>query len=162
MASTSSPDDATPHLLAEAGALGDSARDGAAAAGRAMDELGNALARWFGPYGTHALLTRALAQARRDHPVLGMVGLGAPHAPALVGVADAAQAHGTAAVVDGLATLSSATVALLGRMIGEDLAQQLVERHMEGRAPVAPPRAPEPPPAVGPSPPDVPAGGGGA
>ena len=120
------------------------ARDPIATAERASADLGNALARWFGPYGTHALLTRALARTRPDHPVLADVRVRGPLAPVLDGLADAVPAHGPAAVTAGVVAVLGATVDLLGRMIGEDMALHLVERSMEGSIPPDPNPSPAP------------------
>ena len=114
------------------------ARDPVAAADRVSADLADALARWFGPYGYHALLTRALAEARAEHPVLESVRIRTPLLPGLDGLADAAQTHGAAAVADGVVGLLAAVIDLLGRMIGEDMALPLVERSMEAPVPKVP------------------------
>lgn len=146
---------AARRLIADARTFGDLARDAVATAACVVEDLAHALARWFGPYGTHALLTRALTQARRDHPVLAAVRLGAPLAPVLDGVDDAARAHGAAAVTEGVTALLAAAIGLLGRMTGEDMALHLVERRMEDLTSAAP--DPDRPTTT-----DVPTAGGAA
>ena len=102
------------------------------AADRAGRALAAELARWFGSYGYHALLTRALTQARAEHPALRAVHVGAPTAPYLDGLADAATAHGTDAIVAGVEAVLAALIDLLGRLIGEDLAVTFIDRTMLG------------------------------
>ena len=115
-------------LVAREAAAGDSPPDPVATVERAVRRLCDALVEWFGPHGTHALLTRALACARADHPALAAVRVGAPAKPAVEGLAESADAHGvlpaTAAAID----LLAAVVELLRRLIGDDLATTLVER----------------------------------
>ena len=105
--------------------------DPVAVAQKASMVFADGLSRWFGPYGYHALLTRALAQARTEHPVLVSVHIRAPLAPVLEDLNEAAQVHGAAALSDGVVGLLAALLGLLGRLIGEDMALQLIERSME-------------------------------
>ena len=108
-----------------------------AAAEQAARQLGDALTRWFGPYGYHALLTRALVEARSEHPVLGAVVVRSPLEPFLDGLADGARAHGNAAMIDGVTTVLTTVMELLGRLIGEDMALHLVEQSLSAVAPDA-------------------------
>lgn len=122
-------------LLAEALATSDASegqsRDPVAAASRVLARLGDALARWFGPYGYFAVLSRALAQARVDHPALAEVVVRGPASAVLEGLPEAAHAHGAHATLEGITNVLAGVVDLLGRVIGEDLAPQLVERSMD-------------------------------
>ena len=86
------------------------------------------LSRWFGPYGYHALITRAVAQARSGHPALAAVRAGPPEAPYLDGLAEAAGTHGAPATLAGLAAVLATLIELLGRLIGADLAVTFVDR----------------------------------
>jgi hypothetical protein len=118
-------------LLASAGPAppaASGAPDPLAAPAQVGRELAAELSRWIGPYGYHALLTRALASARATHPVLGAVRVAAPPGPSLDGLADAASAHGAAAVVEGYKAVLGALIDLLGRLIGEDLAVAFIDR----------------------------------
>ena len=101
-----------------------------AAAERASAEMADALARWFGPYGYHALITRALADARATHPALDGVHVRGPQVPVLDGLSEVAAQYGVDAMTDGVATVLSALIGLLGRVIGEEMALMLVERSM--------------------------------
>jgi hypothetical protein len=91
-------------------------------------QLASTLSRWFGPYGYHALLSRALAVALPTHPALGAVRVHSPTDPILVGLAEAATIHGTEATLEGVTTVLAAIAELLGRLIGDDLAMNLMEQ----------------------------------
>ena len=93
-------------------------------------QLASTLSRWFGPYGYHALLSRALADAVRSHPSLAPVRVQGPTDPVLVRLADAAAANGIDATMGGVTTVLATIVELLGRLIGEDLAMNLMEQVM--------------------------------
>ena len=125
-------------LLASAGPAPPTAReapDPLAASVQLGRQLAAELSRWFGPFGYHALLTRALADARVDHPVLRGVHVGAPPAPELDGLADAARAHGAGAAVAGVEAVLASLIDLLGRLIGDDLAVTLIDRTILAMAP---------------------------
>lgn len=98
-----------------------------AAAHTAGERLYRELARWLGATGCHALLTRALADARVEHPALAEIRVEHRSAPTLEGVADSVRAHGAAAVAAGLESLLVTLLELLGRLIGDDMAARLVE-----------------------------------
>jgi hypothetical protein len=100
--------------------------------------LATTLSRWFGPYGYHALLARALADALLTHPVLGSVRVQSPADPTLVGLADAATAHGIDATIEAVTAVLATTVDLLARLIGEELAMNLVEQAMPDVLPGGP------------------------
>ncbi|GJG85519.1 hypothetical protein tb265_07000 [Gemmatimonadetes bacterium T265] len=104
---------------------------GAVAPARVLDTMGETLARWFGPYGYHALLTRALVQARAAHPALAAVRVRAPLTPVLDGLPDAAHAHGGPAVTAGVAAVIAGVADLLGRVIGDDMTRHLLEPPMD-------------------------------
>lgn len=86
------------------------------------------LTRWLGPSGSHALLTRALAQAQAEHPFLKEIHIGRRSEPGLDGVTGIVQAHGATAVAAGLEAVLEKLLGLLGRLIGDDMAGQLVEQ----------------------------------
>ncbi len=124
-----------PHASGTSGAR---APDPVAAAERVLADLADTLAPWFGVYGYRALLTRSLVLAQAEHPVLASVRVRAPTAVVLDGLAEAAEAHGPEVLVDGVAALVAAVTALLGRVIGDDMALNLVEGSMGGPVPTAP------------------------
>ena len=100
-----------------------------AAAERVLQRMHEHLARWFGPDGIHALLTRALAEARETHPALAHVQI-APervlHLKGLTpGVTNAVDAAETSAA---LVALITSTIAVLTRLIGEDMVARLLHQ----------------------------------
>jgi hypothetical protein len=97
-------------------------------AATACDKLYRELSQWVGPDGCHALFTRALAQARTDHPALEQIHLHARSDPYIDGVAEAIMAHGDPATADGLEAMLVHLIELLGRLIGDDMATKLIER----------------------------------
>ena len=107
------------------------------AAERVVLHLATELSRWFGPYGFHALLTRAVAEARAEHPALRHVRVGEPTAPTLHGLAAASGTHGADETVEGVEAALAALVDLLGRLIGEDLAVTFIDRTIVAVAPDA-------------------------
>ncbi|HXL85722.1 MAG TPA: hypothetical protein VN927_00845, partial [Gemmatimonadaceae bacterium] len=100
----------------------------ARAAAAACDQLYRELSRWVGTDGCHALFTRALAQARTEHPALGLIQLRARSEPYIDGVAEAIMAHGDPATAEALESLLVHLVELLGRLIGDDMVMKLIER----------------------------------
>lgn len=122
------PSDDAPKSLARrlveeqiAGASGNEA----AAMSLLVERVFLGLARWFGPYGAMALVTRAITRVRPEHPLLANVLVHATIAPYVTG-----WPIGTAAEVQ--ATLEAATAVLaslhesLTRLIGDDLAETLL------------------------------------
>ena len=111
---------------------------------RALADVADTLGRWFGPYGYHALLTRALVSTRVAHPALASLRVRAPLEPVLDGLAEAARLSGAPAAVDGLVALVATVVDLLGRMVGADMAYQLLARGLD-RPNTTAPDQPAPP-----------------
>ena len=116
----------------------DSQRDGRAAgdavAGAAGDACGHAykaLSRWVGSDGCHALFTRALAQARADHPALEHIRLRARGEPYVEGIGEATMEYGDAVGAGALEAMLAGLVELLGRLIGDDMAIKLIELSLE-------------------------------
>jgi hypothetical protein len=100
------------------------------AAASACDHLYLELSRWVGVDGCHALFTRALAQARTDHPALAQIQLHPRSEPYIDGLAAAIMAHGDAATAEGLESVLVRLVELLGRLIGDDMATKLIGRSL--------------------------------
>lgn len=144
----------TAHRLVARKAVADaSAPDAGAAAERALRRLAGELTGWFGPLGAHALIKRALAHARADHPSLASVTLGTPSALNIEGVAEGARVHGDASAA-GTVELLAWIIELLGRLIGDELAAVLVDagaRHDAGQPAPKPlvPRAESGAPDIG-------------
>ena len=93
------------------------------------------LSRWVGIEGSNALVARALARARADHPALSNVRYTSQSAVCLDGLAESARLHGAGAATDGVVAILTALIDLLGRLIGEDLAMRLVEQSVPAVTP---------------------------
>lgn len=103
--------------------------DGRARAVAAVcNDLYRGLSRWVGPDGSHALFTRALAQARNDSATLGQVQLRPGADPYIDGVAESILSHGDAMVADALESMLGQLIELLERLIGGDMATKLIEQ----------------------------------
>lgn len=100
----------------------------------ACERLCLELTRWVGADGRDALFTRALSQARTEHLALASIHLHSGSDPCLEGVAESLQAHGVAAAAEGLESMLMTLIELLGRLIGSDMAQRLVEMCFPNRA----------------------------
>ena len=103
----------------------------AAAAEQGCARLRAVLTRWIGSEGYRALVNRALAQARAEHPAIA--GLQCQGGDVEV-VAVAVGVHSAAEVREGLLALVARLIDLLSRLIGEDMATRLVEQAWAGGA----------------------------
>ena len=88
------------------------------------------LTRTAWPKWVRALLTRALAQAQAEHPLLKEIRVGRG---GLDGVTAAVQAHGAPAVAAALEAVLETLLDLLGRLIGDDMVARLVEQSAPDR-----------------------------
>jgi len=100
----------------------------ARAAATACDDLYQALSRWVGSDGCHALFTRALAETRTEYPALAKIQLRARSEPSIDGVPETIMAHGDAATAEALESILVHLIQMLGRLIGDDMATKLIER----------------------------------
>jgi hypothetical protein len=115
------------------------AREVASAGERLIDRVTEGLSRSFGPYGALALVSRALARAQGNHPMLATVTVmartavspaGAPDRSGSVGgLAASARAAGGPATLHGLTAWLTELADLLGGLIGDDLAATLLEQN---------------------------------
>lgn len=86
-----------------------------------------------------ALLTRALAKARDGHAALEHIQVRGPEEPPFFdGLEDAALAHGAGAVIAGIEATLAALIDLLARLIGEDMAVDIVSQVTTHPADAAP------------------------
>src|SRR5580704_5982434 len=108
-------------------------------ADRVCRRVSDELSRWVGNDGCRALFARALAsaQAGGGHPALEMVRISVGSAYCLDGLADSATRHGVPAATDGAAAVLAALIELLGHLIGDDMALNLLEQSAQARAPTA-------------------------
>ena len=110
-------------------AVGDSTtpEDVAAAATRMCTELRAGLSRWVGAMGYRALIDRALLLARAEHPALGSLSCHGGDQPLTTA---AVRAHSAAEVTAGIVALVVTLIDLLSRVVGEEMAVQLVNQAM--------------------------------
>ena len=117
-------------LIDSRGAEPGDADSEARAAAAACNSLYRGLSRWVGPDGCHALFTGALAEARTDHPALLQIQLRARSDPYVDGVAETIMAHGEAATGAGFESVLVRLIALLGRLVGDEMAMKLLEQSL--------------------------------
>jgi hypothetical protein len=115
----------------------DDAAAAAAAAHDACDRVCRELSRWVGTGGSDALIGRALAEARAQHPVLAEVHIDNQSNVSLKGVAESIKVHNGADVARGLESFLESLIGLLGRLIGYDLAATFVDRSALNDSPEA-------------------------
>ena len=99
----------------------------AAAATRTCTQLQAGLARWVGTEGYRALIDRALLLARAEHPALGSLSCHGGDQPLTTA---AVRAHSAAEVTAGIVALVVTLIDLLSRIVGEEMAVQLVNQAM--------------------------------
>jgi signal transduction histidine kinase len=92
------------------------------------------LTRRLGPIGSRALLARALSHAEEAHPLLRTIRIGRRLVPSLDGAAEAIGDYGAPAVTAAFEHTLETLLALLGRLIGEDMAARLVAQPREMQA----------------------------
>jgi hypothetical protein len=102
-------------------------RSAAQAAAAACDHLYWDLSRWVGLDGCQALFTRALTQARADHPVLEQIRLSTKSDRHLDGVSETIKTHGDGATAESVESVLVALIELLTRLIGNEMVTRLVE-----------------------------------
>lgn len=93
---------------------------------RLMERVYLGLSRWFGPYGAHALVTRAITREKGEHEVLANVVVSASATPHLTGWSDATNAVDAATTAEAAIAVLSSLHATLIRLIGDDLAETLL------------------------------------
>ncbi len=97
-------------------------------AAAAAEDLYRLLAGWIGSDGCHALFARARAEAEVNHPSLGALQIHARAQPYVTGVVDSVGKYGDAATADAIQSMIAGTIEILGRLIGVDMATNLIER----------------------------------
>jgi hypothetical protein len=109
---------------AENGAAGATAHAYQIASERACRELSRSL----GAAGFNALLTRSLALAEADYPLLKGVRVGRSGETMLGGLDDLVAQNGAPNVDAALECMLATMLGLLGRLIGDDMVPRLLER----------------------------------
>lgn len=85
------------------------------------------LTRWVGADGARGLFVRALAEVQPKHPILSGITVDMPAAGAMEGIPESIRTHGDTPVAAALDSLLVALLALLARLIGDDMVVKLVE-----------------------------------
>jgi len=93
----------------------------------AVDRICRGLARSLGAQGFDALLNRALRQTEIEHPLLEGIRVGRGDEPVLLGLDNLVAQHGDEKVNAALESILRTILALLGRLIGEDMVPRLLE-----------------------------------
>ncbi len=119
------------HLIDREGASGETPEARAAAVYSACERVYHELSRWVGTHGSLVLFTRALAEARSEHPMLATLSVRTRSEPVLDGVPESIQTHGAAATADALESLLVTLIGLLGRLIGDDMVMRLLDRSVQ-------------------------------
>lgn len=104
------------------------------------------LTRWFGPFGAAALMSRALARAQVEHPVLAPAAVLSDKSPCVTGLIDGVQPGEARLLSEGVIVLLATLTDLIGRLIGDDLALRLLDQ--SAAAPMAGESANTPPDAA--------------
>lgn len=99
-----------------------------AGAARLCTRVADGLTRSFGPFGSVALLARALARAQTDHPALHGVAYDSVQLPIIAGLEASAERHGAQAVADGTIAMVARLTDAIGRLVGDDIAAALLEQ----------------------------------
>lgn len=92
--------------------------------------VGDGLARWIGRDGYRALFRRAREEELPTHPALAGLDCDGMDDER---ISAAVAAHGADAVSAAVLALVTALIVLLGRVVGEEMAIQLVEQAAAGR-----------------------------
>lgn len=103
-----------------------------AAGERVLERLNEQLLRWFGKDGVDALLVRALVRTQREHRVLVGVQRRSPASLRLTGIVtragQSAQAPSSDEVAEAIIALVATILALIGRLVGDDMTRHLVRQ----------------------------------
>ena len=127
-AGASSPRALARRLIARAALEPNGMESEAYAARAACEAAARRLSRSLGSSGFVAMLTRALAQADVEHPLLKELRVAPRSEPILLEISGLITLHGAPAVAAALEATLEGMFGLLGRLIGEDMVVQLVDR----------------------------------
>ena len=115
--------------LSQASPAGDTPIDHGARVAGFCARLSLGLSPWIGTEGYGALLRRGLAEARPSHPLLTSLRCDGTDAQE---IAELIAVHGAAEVTAAIEGLLESVIDVLGRIIGPELATQLVAQAVEG------------------------------
>ena len=86
------------------------------------------VSKWTGVDGCHALLTRAVALAKARNPtLLRTARVGARSRRWLEGIGDGTSTNGASAAVEGVESILTELIELLGRLVGEQIAINMLQ-----------------------------------
>jgi hypothetical protein len=92
---------------------------------RMCTELRVGLTRWVGAMGYRALIDQALLLARAEHPALGSLSCHGGDEPVTTA---AVRVHSAAEMTAGMVVLVATLIGLLSRIVGEEMAVELVNQ----------------------------------
>jgi hypothetical protein len=101
-----------------------------AEAERILAQLQTGLTRWVGSGGYRILVDRALALVRPEHPALGKISCNGSDREE---IAAAVRVHGAAELTNGIVTVVATVIDLLSRIVGEEMAVELVKQAVAAR-----------------------------
>ncbi|MFN2317772.1 MAG: hypothetical protein ABR551_13505 [Gemmatimonadales bacterium] len=109
-------------------AVGDAAKSAeqSASADQLCADLRIGMVRWIGGEAYRALLGRVLVETRHGHPALAELTCFGEDEPA---IRAAVRKHGADAVAAGMVAILTAMIALLGRLMGDEMALHLVKQN---------------------------------
>lgn len=93
--------------------------------------LGTALSQWCGPLAYHSVLTRAVNDVGVAMPAMAPLRVSGPPTVILQGFDDVEAAHGGVVLTAGVQALLSALIAVLVRVIGEEMAINVVSTALQ-------------------------------
>jgi hypothetical protein len=96
-----------------------------AEAERICAQLQTGLVRWVGSAGYRTLVDRALELVRPEHPALGKMSCNGNDGEE---IAAAVRVHGSAELTAGIVAFVATLIGLLGRIVGEEMAVELVKQ----------------------------------
>ena len=115
--------------LSQPSPAGDAPLDHAARVAELCAQLSLRLSPWIGTEGYSALLGRGIVEARASHPILTSLRCDGTDARQ---IAELVAIHGAAQVTSAIEGLLNSVVDVLGRIVGSELATQLVAHALEG------------------------------
>lgn len=104
------------------------------AAALAAGDMATSLSRWIGIDGCHAVFSRAKSEAEFSHASLRALSLRVRAVNYVEGVARSAEQYGDTETAEGIESMLVGVSELLGRLIGPDMAKNLIEQSLPDSA----------------------------
>ncbi len=102
----------------------------ASAAALAAGDMVIALSRWIGVDGCHAVFSRAKSEAEAKHTALRGLSLRLSALQYMEGVGASVEEYGDDATAEGIEAMLVGVSELLGRLVGADMAKNLIEQSL--------------------------------